>query len=79
VPDDAAGIRLDVATDSSFTHFVDNLGNFDLGRRSGIEVQGLSPNTTYYYRVRAYSLCFEGQWQTPTTNSNTIAVTTLAH
>jgi fibronectin type III domain protein len=79
VPDDAAGIRLDVATDSSFTHFVDNLGNFGLGRRSGIEVQGLSPNTTYYYRVRAYSLCFEGQWQTPTTNSNTIAVTTLAH
>ncbi|HET9418158.1 MAG TPA: NF038122 family metalloprotease [Chthoniobacterales bacterium] len=50
----ARGYRLDVATDSSFTQYVEGYRDLDVGNVTGCSVTGLSGGTTYYYRVRAY-------------------------
>jgi hypothetical protein len=44
---------LDVATDSGFTSFVSGFNNLDAGNFTSYAVTGLTPATTYYYRVRA--------------------------
>lgn len=44
---------LDVATDSGFSSFVAGYNNLDVGGATSQAVTGLSPATTYYYRVRA--------------------------
>lgn len=44
---------LDVATDSGFTSLVSGYNNLDVGNAISQAVTGLSPSTTYYYRVRA--------------------------
>jgi hypothetical protein len=44
---------LDVATDSGFTSLVSGYSNLDVGNVISFAVTGLSPSTTYYYRVRA--------------------------
>ena len=44
---------LDVATDSGFTSLVSGFNNLDAGNVTSYAVTGLSPATTYYYRVRA--------------------------
>lgn len=48
----ASSYRLDVATDSEFTGFVDGYENLNVSGTSR-EVTGLSANTTYHVRVRA--------------------------
>ncbi len=65
------GYYLDVATDSGFTNFVTNYFNKDVGSITSAAVTGLSGNTTYYYRVRAYNA--DGT----SVNSNTSSVLTL--
>ncbi|MGD1045885.1 MAG: hypothetical protein ABR936_11260, partial [Bacteroidota bacterium] len=60
---------LDVATDTGFTVFVGGYRNLAVDNVISRRVTGLSPNTTYYYRVRAYS-------GFPISNSNTITVLT---
>jgi len=67
----ATGYRLDVATDSSFTTYVTGYENLNVGNTTSHSVTGLSPNSVYYYRVRA-SNGFDASG-----NSNTISVTTL--
>jgi hypothetical protein len=47
----ATSYRLDIATDSAFTNFVTNYQNRIVNRN--VSVIGLTPNTTYYVRVRA--------------------------
>ena len=53
----ATDYLLDVATDSSFINYVAGYQNLDVGNVTSYNVTGLSANTTYYYRVRAYNGC----------------------
>ena len=67
----ATGYRIDVATDNAFTTFVSGYNNKDIGNVTSVSVTGLSVNTTYYYRIRAYNTGGDSP------NSNTISITTL--
>jgi len=49
------GYYLDVATDNAFTAFVPGFENKDVGLVTTYNVMGLSPNSDYFYRVRAYN------------------------
>ena len=53
----ATGYQLDVATNNTFTNYVPGYQNLDVGNVTSYQVTGLSGNTTYYYRVRAYNTC----------------------
>jgi hypothetical protein len=48
----ATAYFLDVATDNSFTNFVAGYNNLNVGNVLTYNVSGLSPNQTYYYRLR---------------------------
>src|SRR5947199_2326136 len=56
----AIGYLLDVSTSSSFDSYVDGYNNLDVGNVRGRVVTGLHRGTTYYYRVRAYSVAGMG-------------------
>jgi hypothetical protein len=66
----ANGYDLDVSTDPGFATFITGLNNKDVGNVLSYTVSGLTPNTPYYFRVRAYFTGGSG------TNSLTGAVTT---
>src|SRR5207244_2043067 len=51
----ASGYKLDVSTDSSFSSYVSGYENLDVGNVTSQSVSGLSANTRYHYRVRAYN------------------------
>src|SRR6266478_6067752 len=51
----AKGYLLDVSTTNSFGTYVAGYHDLDVGNVNGRAVTGLSPGTTYYYRVRPYT------------------------
>ena len=51
----ATGYLLDVSTSASFSDYVDRYHDLDVGNVTGLVVTGLTPGTTYYYRVRPYT------------------------
>ena len=69
----ATGYQLDVATNSSFTNYVNGYQNRDVGPVTSWTVTGLTRNTFYYYRLRAYND------NGPSSNSNVIRVKTRSH
>jgi phosphodiesterase/alkaline phosphatase D-like protein len=69
----ATGYRLDVSTSSSFGTYVTGYSNQNVGNVTTYPVTGLSANTFYYYRLRAYN----GNGTGP--NSNVIRVKTRPH
>ncbi|MGA9119672.1 MAG: fibronectin type III domain-containing protein [Bacteroidota bacterium] len=67
----ASGYRLDVSTDAAFSTLLTNYTDKDVPGAVTCAVDGLNPNTPYYYRVRAYN------GGGTSGNSNIIQVTTL--
>jgi len=67
----AGGYQLDVAIDAGFASFVSGYNSKDVTNVTSAAVSGLSPGTTYHYRVRAYTSA------ATSTNSNTITQITL--
>ncbi|MEW6515327.1 MAG: choice-of-anchor Q domain-containing protein [candidate division FCPU426 bacterium] len=67
----AAGYLLEVATNAECTDLVPGYANQDVGNVVSYPVTGLSPGTTYFYRIRAYNGMHESYY------SNTISATTL--
>ena len=53
----AIDYRLDVSTSNNFTTYVPGYHDLNVGNVTSYPVTGLSANTNYYYRVRAYNGC----------------------
>ena len=68
----ATGYKLDVAADIAFSNLLSGYNNLDVSNVTTYDVSGLTGNTPYYYRVRAYNTSATGD------NSNTITANTSA-
>lgn len=62
---------IDVATDSHFSNILPEYNNFNVGNSLSVVIEGLMPNTTYFYRVRGNRSGSFSPW------SSTINLTTL--
>ncbi len=51
----AAGYYLDVSTNNNFSSFISGFNNLDVSNVTTYSVIGLTANTNYFYRVRAYN------------------------
>ncbi|MDQ7815668.1 MAG: fibronectin type III domain-containing protein [Melioribacteraceae bacterium] len=68
---DAAGYKLDVATNITFTNYVSGFQNLDVGNVIEKSVIGLTGGTNYYYRIRSYNI------SGTSSNSGTITALTI--
>lgn len=57
--------QLDVATDSDFTSLLDSYSLYDAGSNTSAAIEGLSPGTDYFYRVRALQSSLIGEYSEP--------------
>jgi hypothetical protein len=73
------GYRIDVATDAGFTSILPAYSNLYISGSSttSLSVTGLTPGTTYYYRVRGAAQYSVGEFQGGSSLTQTIAVATL--
>jgi phosphodiesterase/alkaline phosphatase D-like protein len=69
----AIDYRLDVSTSNTFATYVPGYQDLSVGNVTSFPVTGLSANTNYYYRVRAYNGC------DTSANSNVRNVKTKPH
>ena len=76
---DAKGYLLDVSTSDSFSSFVDDYHDMDVGNVAGRVVTGLNPGTTYYYRVRPYYNTGQGSYSEAMTATTTPATGLTIH
>lgn len=51
----ASGYKMDVATDPGFSNYVPGYQGKDMGVKSVAEIEGLTPNSMYYIRVKSYN------------------------
>ena len=68
----AIGYFLDVSTNSSFANYVTGFQNLSVGNATTYNITGLTPNVTYYFRVRSDNGC------SISSNSNTVVFGTTA-
>ncbi len=73
----AQGYYLDVATDVGFTAMVSGYNNLDVGNVTHKVVSGLTANTEYFYRIRAYHDGGDHGVDFTSGNSGANSVTTL--
>jgi hypothetical protein len=76
---DAKGYLLDVSASDSFSSFVDDYHDMDVGNVAGRVVTGLDPGTTYYYRVRPYYNAGQGSYSEAMTATTTPATGLTIH
>jgi len=55
IPISATGCRLDVSTNSTFGDYLAGYEDLDVVTGTSLELTGLTPAVTYYYRLRAYN------------------------
>ncbi len=79
----ATSYRIDVSTSNTFTSFIAGYNAFNTGNVTSVNVTGLNPNVTYYYRIRAIYSCGSSNLSnvinvsTLTTNTPTISISGL--
>ncbi len=73
----ATGYRLDVATDAAFTSLVSGYNNLYISgaATNTLAITGLSPTTTYYYRVRAVSQYTVAEYSSCNSSTQTLTTT----
>src|SRR6476659_2890895 len=59
---EGTGYLLDVSTSNSFSNYLDDYHDFDVGNLTAWTVTGLEPGATYYYRVRPYTVTGLGSY-----------------
>jgi len=76
---DGTGYLLDVSTSSSFSNYVNDYHDFDVGNQTTWTVTGLEPGTTYYYRVRPYTATGPGSYSEVMTATTMPATGLIIH
>lgn len=74
----ATGYRIDVSTTSGFTSYLPGFNNLDVGNVTSYDLSGLTPGTSYYYRIRSYNALGASSLSTMVTEQSTLPTTPIA-